>query len=331
MSDFRFKSLEAIRARGAITAADVSALRMQTFGSPMNISKEFMEDIIDLDNLCSVRDSSWQDFYTELLSEFIIEQSEPRGYITVENAEWLMACLQRGDQVPTYRGVELLIHILDKSRWSPSSLVAFALDQVKDAVINGEGPLRDGRELTKGVVGEAEVALLRRILFAFGGDGNMAITKQEAEILFDINEMTSEADNDPAWTDLFAKAIANYLMCSSGYRVPTREAALKRELWLEERDGTTGFIAKMVAGGLKSVWNAYAEQSDEERALARLEQEKIKLITAEIVTDNEANWLATRIMRDGKICENEKALLEFLRERSPQMHPAFEPLLAQAV
>ena len=36
---------------------------------------------------------------------------------------------------------------------------------------------------------------MRRMLYAFGGDGNIAITRQEAEVLFDINDAT-DADEE---------------------------------------------------------------------------------------------------------------------------------------
>ena len=41
-------------------------------------------------------------------------------------------------------------------------------------------------------IAKAEVDLLRRILYAYGGDGNIAITRAEAEVLFRINERTCD-------------------------------------------------------------------------------------------------------------------------------------------
>ena len=99
--------------------------------------------------------------------------------------------------------------MLDKARWVPQSLVRFALDQVKEAIIDGAGPLRVGKALGAASVSEADVDLLRRILYSFGGDGNIAVTQAEAEVLFDIDAATAEADNHPSWSDLFVKAIAN--------------------------------------------------------------------------------------------------------------------------
>ena len=61
-------------------------------------------------------------------------------------------------------------------------------EQVAHAVVDGKGPLMLGGALVPGLVAKAEVDLLRRILYAYGGDGNIAITRAEAEVLFRINE-----------------------------------------------------------------------------------------------------------------------------------------------
>ena len=128
----------------------------------------------------------------------------------------------------------MLVKVLEKAQSSPPRLAGFALAQVKKAVIEGDGPLAHGGTLTPGKVGRAEAELMRRILYAFGGDGNIAVTRAEAEVLFDINDATAEADNDPAWSELFVKAIANFMMAASGYDVPSRQEALHREEWLDE-------------------------------------------------------------------------------------------------
>ena len=71
---------------------------------------------------------------------------------------------------------------------------------------------------------EILLELLRRMLYAFGGDGNVAVTRAEAEVLFDINDATADAEPNPAWTDLFVKAIANVVMAASGQQPPNQRA-----------------------------------------------------------------------------------------------------------
>jgi len=331
MSNFGDVSIDAIRERGAISANDVFAMRQAVYGGTSNISKIQAQEIIILNRTLAVQDPDWFDFYVGAITEYIVEQSEPRGYITFQNAEWLITELDNDGQVQTARDMELIANVLDKARWSPNTLVQFALDQVKRTVLAGEGQTKNGNELERAVIGEAEVELLRRILFAFGGDGNIAITKAEAEILFELNENTSEEDNHPSWSDLFAKSIANYVMASSGYRVPGRETALRRENWLNDTDeNPRDFIKRTVSGGLTGIWKAYNEQSHEERNLAHLEKQKIEIITAEAITEEEAGWLVERIMRDGELLANEKALLAFIRDQSPDIHPDLEPLLKEA-
>ena len=331
MSNFGDVSIDAIRERGAISANDVFAMRQAVYGGTSNISKIQAQEIIKLNRALAVKDPDWFDFYVGTITDYIVEQSEPRGYITLQNAEWLIAQLDNDGQLQTVRDIELIANVLDKSRWSPNILVQFALGQVKRTVLEGEGQTKNGNELKKAVIGEAEVELLRRILFAFGGDGNIAISKAEAEILFELNETTSQADNHPSWSDLFAKSIANYVMASSGYRVPGREEALRREKWLNDTDeNPLDFIKSTVSGGLTAIWKAYNEQSREERELAHLEKQKIEIITAEAITEDEAGWLVDRIMHDGEVLENEKALLAFIRDRSPDVHPDLKPLLNEA-
>ena len=126
------------------------------------------------------------------------------------------------------------------TRWSRSRI----------AIVDGKGSLGQGRETATGVVDRAEVDLLRRILHACGGDGNIAITRAEAEALFRINDATCEEMNDAAWNELFVKAIANFVLSASGYEPPSRAEALRREAFFENADADIGgFFARMVSGG----------------------------------------------------------------------------------
>ena len=330
MSVLKSVSVEEIIKRGSIKDADVAKLRA-AFYDDGAIGPDEAEKLFAINDECPVQDRSWADFFVEAVTDFIVNQAAPEGYVTLENAQWLIARIGRDGRIESKTEIDLLVAVLDKSRWSPASLVSFALEQVKQAVITGEGPLRSGQAIEKGTISEGEVERLRRILYAFGGDGNVAITRAEAEILFEINDATDRAPLNPAWTDLFVKAIANVLMASSGYAVPSREEALRSEAWLESRGDLSPLevLAKMVRFSLDSVGEAYREQSPEERALARLERQRVEIITNEEITEGEATWLAERIGRDGRITANEQALLDYLRQESPEIHPALTELIAR--
>ena len=78
------------------------------------------------------------------------------------------------------------------------------------------------------------------------------------------------------------------------------------------------------------MFGGYREQTTEERAIARLTQQKVEIITREAVTAAEATWLAERIGRNGKVTPNERALLMFLKTESPAIDPALRTLVEQA-
>src|SRR5690606_11351061 len=129
----------------------------------------------------------------------------------------------------------------------------------------GKGVIGHNRGAAAGAVSEDDVELMRRMLYAFGGSGNIAVTQPEAEVLFDINDATSELDNHPAWSDLFVKAVSNFLMASSGYQVPSRQEALRREAWLDAPGGEVGvFMSRMLVDSLKAVWANYRHEDASE-------------------------------------------------------------------
>lgn len=319
-----------IKARGSIKDADVLKLR-RSYYADGGIGRDEAEMLFALNDACPVQDPAWADCFIESITDYLVEQAQPAGYLTIENATWLIERIARDGQVESKTELELLVNVLDKARWAPESLARFALEQVKVAVVTGTGPLRAGKKLEPGVVTEADVDLLRRILYSFGSDGNMAITQPEAEVLFEIEEATVGAENHPSWTDLFVKAIANCVMAASNYAPPPREVALAREAWLDRRgELTLDNLLSGMASGLTSLFGGYHKQTDEESAIARLAQQKIEIVTHEAITAVEAGWLTERIGRDGRLTPNEQALLAFLKEESPSIDPSLQKLVDKA-
>jgi hypothetical protein len=268
----RHEDVERILQDGRVAPDEVLKLRHHVFWKGV-VTPEDAEMVFRVnDRLAAGCDPAWREFFVEALTDYVVFQAEPTGYVSEHNADWLIRRISHSGHVDTATELEVLIKVLERAKLSPVSLVAFALNQVKWGVVEGMGSIGHDRRLPPGRVEEPEVALVRRILYAFGGDGNIAVTRPEAEVLFDINDATVQADNHPAWSDLFVKALANFLMAASGYRVPTRQEALRRAAWLE----------------------------------------------------------ADRIGRDGRLCENEAALINFLKSRDAHLHPKLLPVLDRA-
>jgi len=323
-------SVPEIKARGSIKDADVLKLR-RSYYEDGSISAEEAETILALNDACPIQDPAWADCFIETLTDYIVEQAEPQGYLTAENADWLIRHIAKDGQIGSKTELDLLLNVLDKALWVPQSLVRFALDQVKDAVLNNAGPLRAGKARGAACVGEADVDLLRRILYSFGGDGNIAVTRLEAEALFEIDAATATADNHPSWRDLFVKAIANCVLGASGYAAPPRAVALARDAWLQRRgELSIDEVLAGMTGGRRNLFGGYRQQTGEEQAISRLTQQKIEIITRETFTPTEVSWLADRIGRDGKLTGNERALLTFLEAENAPIDPSISAILLRA-
>ncbi len=320
-----------LTSRNKVTAEDVLMLRQEVFRDGV-VTRGEAEALFAVDRTCKERCPEWNEFFVEAVTDYIVRQEEPSGYISEQNATWVIRAITSDGLVDTEGEMEILIKSLEIANSAPAELAAFALRQVAAAVIDGKGVLANGKELTPGVIGKAEVEMLRRILYAGGGEGNFAITRSEAEVLFDLNDRTVEAANAPEWTDLFVKAIANMLMCASGYTAPSREEALRHEQFFAETDvNVAGFMSRMVSGGLSAVINAYVAPSGVENAYRdHNESFMASNASAETIDAGEAKWLAGRIGRDGIVHENERQLLEFIRANSPDIHPDLKPLLDKA-
>ncbi|MEL7049142.1 MAG: hypothetical protein AAFO75_09325, partial [Pseudomonadota bacterium] len=308
--------------RGNIRDGDVQNLR-RAFYADGEISADEAAHLFQIHSACSVQDESWAEFFIEAITDYMVRQAQPEGYVTIENADWLMENLSPGGFVQTKTELNVLINIIDQARWSPPRLIAFALEQVKHAVISGEGPLRSDRPVDVGAISDAEVDLIRRMIYAFGGDGCISVTKAEAEKLFEIDAALRPSMPSSAWTELFVKAVANVLLGSSGYAVPSREEALRSEAWLEDETSLTpiDMVKSIAQQGLSGVISAYRQQSKEERAIARLERQRLEIVTGEEMTEDEVTWLCDQLSRDGALSHNEAALIDFLSTEAPELDP----------
>ncbi len=320
------KAVQAILERGTITADDVKQLRQGVFWNGVVTDKDAESAFLLNDRLGEDADPLWAPFFVEALVDYVVQQADPAGYVSQANADWLIDRIAHSGHVDDAAELELLVKTLETAKLAPVKLVRFALDQVRLGVLEGKGTIGRDRGASRGAVNERDVELLRRVLYAFGGAGNTAITQQEAEVLFDINDATSELDNHPAWSDLFVKAIANFMMASSGYQVPSRREALRREAWLDAPNGGVGgFMSQMLLASLEAVWANYRRETLSEPRRAP-DTNGVVIEFGPRVTAEEANWAAGRIGKEG-LRENEMALINFLKSQGARLHPKLAPIL----
>ena len=320
--------IAAIAARNRITADDVLFLRRNVYQDGMS-SRGEVENLFALDGACQEKSPEWAQFLIEATCDYIVHQEKPEGYLSEDNSAWLCRLIVRDGRIDRATELELMVRVLEKAKSAPASFADFVLAQTQSAISDPRGALaaQDGNGMAR-ITGQA-AALVRRVLYAMGGHSNVAITKAEAEMMFNLNDRTSASGNDPAWNQLFVQAIANFMMAASGYQVQSREKALAQEAFLNApaASGFGGFLSRMISGSLsdRKGWNE--GNSIEDRFAERNTAFEASVSDAERVTQAEASWLATRINGDGHMGANERALVDFLKAESPSLHPEFQKLL----
>ena len=314
-------------ARGTVTDEDVLALRRAMYGNDHKIDRAEAEALFRLNDAADGACNAWPDFFAEAMTDFCVHQSEPHGYVSDDMAQWLIARVSASGRVKTATEMEALIKVMEAARDVPPVLEEFAIKQVHEAVLHGGGVTRSGETLEPGQIGRGEVELLRRVLYAAGGDNGLAISRREAELLFDINDAVADKSQDPAWADLFVKANANYLMAAQLHTPASRAEALRREQWLDDTETSVGdYFGRILSGGLRGFLDAVRHDGEAELE-QRHRQRAMDIAMAEQVNTSEADWLVERINHDGELHDAEKALLLFIKRESPDIHPGLKPLL----
>jgi hypothetical protein len=304
----------ALKAGAPVTADDVLALRRWVWPDGV-VSDAEAEALFALNRL--VRDAApeWDDFFVEAISEHVLNASEPHLYVDEPTAAWLIAQVAQ-DALPVKPvELELVVKILEKALNAPASLKSWALGQIETAVLTGEGPTRRDGPLQPGRVDEAEVKLLRRLIFAAGGDGALTVGDDEAEMLWRIKDATLHADNPPEWMQLFVQALANHLMAWSNYHPLERAQAAQLESFMNDRHSSVlGFLGRM-AGQLGHPDFKDAEQIAFDGMLGHqttAAEHDASVAAAEDVTPAEQGWLQGHVDADGARDPYEEALLAFI-------------------
>lgn len=317
-----------LAARGEILPADVLKLRREVFHDGL-ATREEAEALFALDAACADKCSEWFAFFSEAVSDYVVFSEPPAGHVAPDNAAWLRRMIAHDGRVDTVSELDILIVVLEKARSVPSDLAAFALQQVADAVVDGIGPLAG--DSARGVVSESDLKRLRRILYAAGGEESIAVSRDEADVLFAINENVVPGGN-AAFDDLFVKAIGSFLLGATGHVLPSRADALGDEAFLSDIEPNLGrFFSRMLSGGLSAIVQASRDDHSVESHFRALNQRRAENAARGAEIDqSEVEWLARRIGRTGMLNRNERALMTFLSENASVVHPDLEPILRRA-
>ena len=297
-----------VGADGTVTPLEVQTLRQECWPDG-RISQEEAEAIFALNRQLSDRGPEWTDFFVEAIGEYVINQLEPRGYVSEANAAWLMEQIDADGKLGSMAELEVLVRVFERAQNVPVALKDYAVRQIERAVLEGTGPTRDGGQLEAGNVNETEAMLLRRAIFAPASERPAAVGKNEAEMLFRLKDATLGAHNSPEWKRLFVQGVANYLQGYSDVNAQiSRERASELQAFMADTNHGIGSFLGRVARSRPTGFGSLFDDGD--NAPSREDD----VDAAHEVTRSEKDWLDAKIGADGKVDEYERALLEFLSE-----------------
>jgi hypothetical protein len=207
----------------SIDTADVIALLREVYSDGI-ATREEAEELIAFDHSLGQAAPGWVEFFATTIGDHVVQRREPAGIIGDEVATWLIRALSRGRRVATEGGFAVLMRAVETARETSPLLVAYAIGQVRFAVIAGSGPAIGARKHFSRIVDDADVTLIERILELSGGAAKRPISRLEADALFDLHDAVAGAENNSRFSDLFFAAIANHLLASVG--TPTNSRLL---------------------------------------------------------------------------------------------------------
>jgi len=306
--------IAAIGADGFVSADEVLFLRRKVFENGI-VEPAELNALFDLGDRAQDGDPEWFQFFAEAAADFYLREEEPQGYLTAEEFQSLRSRVLRNGHANALE-IALMVKLMETADQTPPEMASFVGEQIKAMILDKpDGP----------VVSKQDAIMIRRYLFAAGGDGNVAVSRRETELLFDINDATENARNNPAWTELFVQGVVNHLMAHLGYTAPSREEAFRRNAWAKDTSvNVGGFFKKMIAGGLSGF------KPTESVIQAHHDKREADIAQAERLTKAEADWLASRIGKDGGFDVNERRLLERLRELEKELPEGLKALIDRA-
>ncbi len=301
-------------ADGTIAAEEILALRRAGWADG-KMEPEEAEALFVANDAIPSPSQEWRDFFVEALSEFVVNTVEPQGYVDQDMADELVQRIDADGKVNSLVELELLVRVLEKALSVPQSLKDYALKQIEDAVLNGEGPTRHG-ELDSAGINAAECALLRRMIFAAGGDRPASVSKAEAEMLFRIKDATLYDTNAPEWQTLFVQGVANFLLGFGGHEPLTSERAGELERFMAtEGAGIGGFLGRMFSSK-PDLEGAFGSLLGDNAPDAGVEAWDDEAEAAAVLEPAEADWLRDKLDADEDLDDYEKGLIAFIDEET---------------
>tara|TARA_R110000787_G_scaffold36827_1_gene93738 strand:- start:26178 stop:27125 length:948 start_codon:yes stop_codon:yes gene_type:complete len=262
--------------------------------------------LFDINARLAGSDTTWDRLFVSAVRDYVLLHSDPRNWVTEDEADWLIEQIDRQGACPIASEVDLLLQIMRYAEGVPDRLGYYTL-KVACARIS---------QLGKATAEDVE--RVRRALIVPVGEGGGWVTGVEAELLVRTNDKIGFAANDPSWNDLFARAIANHLMARAHPEPKSETSILSRDHWIGDMRPEPGtFLEDVRAGFSEGGWFAPISQNEDRAEAARRAAHAAARREADISTEDEASWFLKCVGEEKSVSLAERALLDFLKLEAP--------------
>lgn len=204
MSEFRLAFPACVIAgKHRLTAEDISLLRKHTFPEGIRTADDVVA-MLALNNSCPEKCPEWNSFFVEQLAGFIVNYTYPQGSLDEINVAWLMRMVATDGVVNSAIELELVLHAMEISANVPDELRAFALDQLRLALVENIGGYKLSRAIDRKGITRQDIDYVMRVLRGVSDAGVIKAPPLTWSVLMQVAEATLPVGNHPRWADILS-------------------------------------------------------------------------------------------------------------------------------
>ncbi|TDK38660.1 hypothetical protein E2F50_00425 [Rhizobium deserti] len=205
MSEYRFSFPAClIVGKGHIDREDVILMRKYAFPDGIACPDD-ADALLALHRACQNPCAEWERYFVESLTSFVVHEISPKGAFNDAKADWLIDLLACDGVVPTPLELELLLHAMEVATDVPDRLSAFALDQIRYALLAADQCGYAESRPPADAVTLYDLAYVWRVLRRVVHHGQLVASPRETEVLVEINMLASPLHNHAGWNELMAQ------------------------------------------------------------------------------------------------------------------------------
>lgn len=190
----------AIIADRLVDAEEVQKIRERIYADNI-IDREEANFLFTINDAVSGgnNDPAWRELFVEALTSHVLQDVKSPGVLDEDEAQYLIARIQADAKVDATE-LALLVNICSLAQSMPATLQSFVLSAMRTAILEDE------------VIDEAEVQMIRKVIYGTGSGGGETVDRAEADFLFDLNDATSGKQHHPSWPGLFVEAVCKHVL-----------------------------------------------------------------------------------------------------------------------